>query len=1721
LAFLAAAAEPEIDCARLPAVPRLDGSLDEPAWAEAPVTTIGDRRQLHPLYRDAWSGASDLSARLRVGARGGNLYLGIEVTDDAAIHEAERPFWVGDSIELFFDSDPRARQLDDGYGPDDWQLFLLPFHPGLRWAIVSRGEGTRYPAGGWSGVEIACQTRPGGYTLEALIPLSNLAPLRPDEAGRIGFDVALNDVDLPGATQTKSYATLSGRFDLYRLPANFASLRIGPAIEEPAADLRSSAGWLDWRVFLGGIAGVIVLGLSVRRIARRIARRTRLRNAVLILGFLAGAGLVLLLPSLLGFLDERFTRGRHAERVSAVAAAASEFLRLDAAPPGQAGESGARLLALLRDGKVRIRPRYRYHYLPVTPAALAPPPSESEPGSIRFGILLEPDVERSFPLDLAKAPRRLRLDLGLPDEDDRIGAETPAALVGLELADEVRTVTVPAGGIRHGIWFDLDPNVGALRSVRVRNLLSHRPIAVDALYGREESGAVRPLPLVAYSPAGIPINVWRDRPLSHIAALPKQGAHRIPDVGQPGERLWFAVAAEGAYPRIQPGGDALEVRVRYGHDEEGPTLRLQNGPQLQDREILFSQLALAPERVALEWEAQNRVPVHYSLHSIALDPRRPVGSVEFADLGVVGSIRVVAVTLGERLAQPPSPASGLMLADETLTARREAFARFSGLGFRVRVGGRTVGAASVVEGVRDRIPLAFDGGATGELEVFLPRAPLVDLLLRSRRVFVGGAALLAAFAAVVAGAGLLHRARRIRVKMLVALASATAAPLLFLFAALTSLLNEREESALRDASLQALRTVMERVAVSKARARDLASRSRDWIDRAPAPDAASLSQLVRGQRASLEADGAFLRLPGIDPSVASPLGNVSFFDPIVRSGLYFSPWDGVVAVGVARLKDARPCIVGLRPPAVLGAAPRECTALLFGPAGEPVAASPDEFPPAFASAEARAEARRRVAAIESLAAPLYEPDLAAGGGARVAAAWDLLREGNQAIGLVGVLRSRAGTEQAKAAILETLFLAGLAALLLVVLAGSTLADRVTLRLRRVAAAARALASGELSRRVPVEAEDELSRLADSFNAMADALDGRMRQLTDLHASLEALTSALDEEEVARTAAQALARATGARHVLVASVDAASGRVETLHRAGSGAPLPTRLPERGPEREAADRRAPHFAEGAIYLPLVASARTVGLAVASPVAEEGADRAHLDALGRQIGVALEKARLFRLAVTDEASGVYTHAYFLRRLREEVDRAAASGRRLSLVRVSVVAFAELRTRFGAAAAARLFGEIAETVDGATPVRMLTARREAGELEVLLVEADAEEARKSMEAIAAALSRRAFPGFEGGDRPLFSFHAVTYPDDGAAPEMLLEALARGPAGVVETGPDAPSALLFPEIVGDEIGRSPAMRPLLDAVARVARTDATVLLTGETGSGKEVLADIVQANSLRRDGPYVKVNCAAIPETLIESELFGHERGAFTGADRRRIGRFEQAHRGTLFLDEIGDLPPAAQVKLLRVLQERKFHRVGGSEPVEVDVRILCATHRDLEGEIAAGRFREDLFHRLNVIHLRVPPLRERREELLPLLKSFLERFNRRHGLRIESFAPDALDLLYAHSWPGNIRELRNVVERSMLLSAGPVVTRAQLALGPDSEGRAPAPPPLADGLTPRQERVLRAARQSGGVSNGDVVESEKISARTALRELQTLVERGLLHRVGRRRGAIYRPPE
>jgi len=1676
---------PLVHCPLVAGPPRVDGRSDDSAWRGVEPYSIDSRDQIHPKYRESWSGPDDLSAHVRAVRTRTDLYLLFEVRDDVLMHEPGTQFWVGDSIELFLDTDLVTDPKDARYSDDDRQLFLMPFHDGVSWSVVSRGPGVPYPSGGLSGLELAHARIDGGYILELRIPLATLAPLRPDADGRIGFDVALNDVDEPGAPMTQTYMTLSGRQELFSDPTRFARLRIGAAPatladgDEPVPSLFPfGPAQLFW-----GLSAVVALSLLVRTAARRVPVGGR-RSLIIVCGAsLIAAALLGVAPTAANFIDERGAPDRWRNELDSVEAAAQGCLDLDSGPPDR---RASRVLRLLRQGGVRTRPRYRYELIPLTP-----PERRRQP---QYGIDLEPGEARSFPLLDLPAPHAVEIVLKWRKAELRIAADETVARLSLDFVEGSRSEAVVRRGDTKTVRIELGDRTGKpLHAFEVTNALSFGPLRIDALYGIDDSGARSSLPLAARTPRGTPIDIWHDRPTSNIVTIHHAESRDIALPGLAGHRIWLT---------------------------GGPGLVLRNGIDLKEAALLFALPEAERAGIALEWSRASSVPGAFSVHSLALDPRRELERIEVVEEGVLTGYRLAAATLGRREAAAPSLDSGLVLEGERLSVRPEIRDGWVPLAFAVRSPeGRSFGDMPGT-GVEAEIPLRFGPDASGTLRVELPRAAWARAVHDRREAFLGLAALGLAFATVLGGAALLGRARRLRVKMLVAVGTAALVPLLFLVIALTTQLSEAAETELESATRSAQRGLQERVLRWRARVGERAALLRDTVEPVRPRGGAPLATLVERQRKSARSEGLRLRIPGLGFTDDEPFANANIIDATRHSGILASPWDGVMAVGVARAPGRRRYLVAAPATVLLGQARSpDVVEALYATNGSALAVTRGN--PIELNTTARRESVARI--VEELrhsGEDHYQP-VTILRGQRWAASYSLLSEAGKPVGVLAVYRSRTATEEAKATVLRTLLFSGLAALLLVVLAGSMLVEGITTRVRDLMRAARALAQGDLQARVPTDAEDEVGQLAHSFNSMADALDTRVGQLSLLHKSLQALAGALDRDQAARIAVRFLQRASGAKHIVVAAFDRTTERLESLHRSGEPAPLGDQLPETGPARRAINELGPIRAEGSVFLPLLAGESAVGLAVCSPV-NDAVDLEFLDAGAHQIGIALENARLYRAATIDHLTGLYTMAMLRRRLGEEVDLAAEAGRPLSLVRIVVSNHAAIARAHGPQAAARVVAESAGIFARELPARAVAARHESADLIALLPESDKDDANARLDRVRTALGDHPFAWLDGVHAPVFQRSSVTYPEGGSSAEILLDRLLES----AEAGVPAPAlgqpAVRVPEHLAVVLGGSPAMRAAFDVIARVAPTTATVLVQGETGVGKEIAVDLIQANSRRGDGPYVKVNCAAIPENLIETELFGHEKGAFTGADRRRIGRFEEAHGGTLFLDEVGDLALSIQVKLLRVLQERRFTRVGGSEPIEVDVRIIAATNRDLQAQVREGAFREDLFHRLHVIELTMPALRHRREDLPQLIEHFRKEFNRRHGLGVEAFRPDTLDALYEYSWPGNVRELRNVIERAMLFAGSDEVERRHLSL-PEKPKEEAAEPAKAStglhGLTPRQERILESARRTGGLSNRDVVDAENVSARTALRELQALVERGLLSRVGRRRGAVYKP--
>jgi DNA-binding NtrC family response regulator len=301
-------------------------------------------------------------------------------------------------------------------------------------------------------------------------------------------------------------------------------------------------------------------------------------------------------------------------------------------------------------------------------------------------------------------------------------------------------------------------------------------------------------------------------------------------------------------------------------------------------------------------------------------------------------------------------------------------------------------------------------------------------------------------------------------------------------------------------------------------------------------------------------------------------------------------------------------------------------------------------------------------------------------------------------------------------------------------------------------------------------------------------------------------------------------------------------------------------------------------------------------------------------------------------------------------------------------------------------------------------------------------------------------------------------------------------------------------------VGSSAAMRTVYDQIEKVLESDITVFISGDSGTGKELAAKAIHYGSLRSDGPFVDVNCAAIPEGLQESELFGHEKGAFTGAVSTHPGKFEQAKGGTILLDEVGEMSPSAQARLLRVLQEKSLQRVGGTQRIELDVRVISASNRDLEQLTGDGRFRQDLYYRLVVFPIHLPPLRDRREDVPALVEHFLAKYAADAGKRIERVAPDALEYLVQHDWPGNVRELENVIHRSLLVAGGPELMISDLPRG--LGGAEPAPSATPDGgvvsLEEMEKHTIRAALEQYGGNLSDAARQLGIGRSTLYRKLE-----------------------
>jgi transcriptional regulator with GAF, ATPase, and Fis domain/HAMP domain-containing protein len=721
-------------------------------------------------------------------------------------------------------------------------------------------------------------------------------------------------------------------------------------------------------------------------------------------------------------------------------------------------------------------------------------------------------------------------------------------------------------------------------------------------------------------------------------------------------------------------------------------------------------------------------------------------------------------------------------------------------------------------------------------------------------------------------------------------------------------------------------------------------------------------------------------------------------------------------------------------------------------------------------------------------------------------------------------------------------LAGGLVVLLSVFLSFLVTSRISRPIERLEQGARALSRGELDVQVEeTEERGEIGRLTRTFNQMALELRGRMGDLRLLNRGIQDLSSStLELSQTIASARSFCSRNSPAHQVRVALLERERNRVELhgelvepldLQAPDVRALLTASGPFSMPLGTAHKMGAPVLAEAcspyksAVVLPMFLGGRAVG---AFLLLFEGSEPSPvnlelLTTVATQAATAVVNAQLHRHAVRDPYTGAYIPEHFHRRVVQEVGRAQERGQSLALLGLRL----RDRGRFealGPEGFRRLLERMSTQLQEHLPDGGFMCHRGEGQFEVLLPGVEPAAAQDMLKTWLEDLGR--IEGVVGA--------MARYPEDAVSAEFLFEALAEGFVTTGERARTDREAGPAHQAEG-ALPLSPGMREVYLTLRKVAPTDLTILLEGETGTGKEILTDTIHRWSRRASGPLVKVHCAALAESLLQSELFGHEKGAFTGATGRKIGKFELAQAGTIFLDEIGEISLEVQVQLLRVLQEREIDRVGGTAPVPVDVRVIAATNRNLVELVRDGRFREDLYYRLQGMVIRVPPLRERKREIPSLVEHFRREALETGHSRVEGFSADAMDELFRRDWPGNIRELRNACFRAMVLASG---TRVEVT---DLMGiLTPEPPPLSAGdpetkPSPAEEPTvtlrpppsslrgrLRAlhdlVRAEGNLSTQECAAKLGVSSRTSLRDLQELVARGYLERVGKRRGARYR---
>jgi len=732
--------------------------------------------------------------------------------------------------------------------------------------------------------------------------------------------------------------------------------------------------------------------------------------------------------------------------------------------------------------------------------------------------------------------------------------------------------------------------------------------------------------------------------------------------------------------------------------------------------------------------------------------------------------------------------------------------------------------------------------------------------------------------------------------------------------------------------------------------------------------------------------------------------------------------------------------------------------------------------------------------------------------------------------LVGVLvvpqRERAEAVLGRYSLTELLLAAGITAVFTVLLFAGILTGHLVGPIERLDRALRAGRPGE----VEPEITDEVGNLAVAVRDYSEQIAERVREMERLQSAQGELSRRLDPDQAREAILAFFARHTRATGLAILWRGEAGEEPRIYAEGGRDLPLPDEaltlhsalvagelvtVVDRGQSAVLTDfeRTVLGAARRVLCLPLVASGETRGAVVVGFDSDlPGKDQAFLLAAASQSAIVLENARLYRQAVRDAVTGFLSDPGFRQRVADEIRRGGA-GTGLTLLQIHLAGLPRDDERAGERlreAASRL----------GTSIRGVAVFGRSGAADFKLAlpwrgsppDAEALAAR-----VVDRLTTGAWPDGEAVTG-IYSAHA-TWPVDGPSARFVLAVLEERMAEVQSGPPTVNIAQLAGLVPVDFVAASPVMIQLLDTLRLIAGQDFSVLIGGETGVGKDRVAELVHRWSPRSNGPLVHVHCPSLSASLIEDELFGHVKGAFTGAHSRRVGPFEYAVGGTVVLDEIGGLPAAGQVALLRLLESKEVQPLGSSSTIRIDVRIVATTSVDLAHEVEAGRFRQDLYYRLNVAHVTVPPLRQRRAAIPKLVEAYVRRFNERANRPVTGIDPKVFDALHDHSWPGNLRELENVLARSCLLAQGGELGPEYLALvAVEPSGPVSYEDLTGGSLSERAARLLERLGPGDRTSSAEFAEVEGISARTALRDLQWLVEQGYLNQEGSRRGARFR---